>query len=216
METKSIVIADAFIEKDRTDLIMRIAGQLFKAGAFMADCKNAEQVFAKILAGTEMGMKPMEAMNSLYIVNGKITMWGAALSKRLRENGWKISYADEPEKTTVTISKEGEEYTESATVADVKAVNSKAITFAKKDKLRWHALGRLVRFHVPEIMGGTVDYVQEEVADIPQTKVVIKKSFEAETLARTETAETPVEEASEEQIAEVQKSFADVPAELDI
>lgn len=146
---------------------LAIANHLFKAGCFSKDVQNAAQAFVKIQAGAEMGMEPMESMNSLYIVNGHVSIWGMALSRRLRSNGWRIEYNDpDLSKCEVKIKKGDEEYSYFVTSEDMKKMNSKAYGFAPKEKMRWHCLGRLVRFYVPEILGGSTVYLAEEAEDI--------------------------------------------------
>lgn len=141
---------------------LTLANEFFKAGCFGGDVKNAHQAFVKIQAGKEMGMPPMEAMNSLYIINGSISIYGVATAKRLREHGWIISYKNEDAKGVTAVITKGREVHEfEATAVDVARLSSKALGFAPKDKLRWHALGRLVRFNVPEVLG-PVRYLKEE------------------------------------------------------
>ena len=149
-----------------------LAGQLFKANCFGSDVKNPEQAFVKIMAGAEMGMGAMESMNSLYIVNGKITIWGSALSRRVKEAGWEISYEEDGVKSCKVSVKRGvKDYSYTATKEDVEALNSQAYKKAPKDKLKWHALSRLVRFYIPEVLGGSVSYSTEEYEDVKVKKI---------------------------------------------
>ena len=161
-----------YFNADQLEQALRVATQFYKAGCFGKDVQSPEQAFVKIQAGAEMGLAPMESMNSLYIVNGKITMWGMALSKRLREYGWSIEYLESSNsiaKVKITKGKESYEYT--ATPDEMK--NSNAYKFAPKDKLKWHALSRLVRFNVPEILG-PISYTAEEAEDVIDAEVVVK------------------------------------------
>jgi hypothetical protein len=114
-----------------------------------------------------MGMPPMEAVNSLYIVNGKITIYGMAMTKRLRENGWQISYDEKESEVTATIKKDDEEYSYTATKQEVASLSKLAYKNSPKDKMKWHCIGRLIRFYVPEVTGGTVSYLKEEIEDMP-------------------------------------------------
>ena len=179
MEEKSLekVSADAFLQSERLNQMMKVAQQFHKAGCFGGDVKNAEQAFVKIQAGIEMGMPPMEAMNSLYIVNGKITIWGSAMTKKIREAGWSLGFEDEvdqagnPVACTVTIKKGDEDYSEKSTKQQLVALKSRAFQFAPKEKLRWHAIAQLIKFQVPEVLGGVVMYMKEELEDLPRERV---------------------------------------------
>jgi hypothetical protein len=161
----------AHFQTDNVQLMLDMANQFFKAGCFGADVKNPQQAFVKIQAGKEMGMPPMEAMNSLYIVNGKITIWGSAMVKRLRESGWKIEYKEDEGSCTAIITKDGEKYEYTATKDEILKLNSRAFKFAPKEKLRYHAVSRLIRFNVPEILGCNM-YAKEEAEDIRVTAEV--------------------------------------------
>ena len=179
-----------YFNADQLEQALRVATQFHKAGCFGKDVQSPEQAFVKIQAGAEMGLPPMEAMNSLYIVNGKVTMWGVALSKRLREWGWKIEYLESTDLVAkVKISKGDESFEYTATPSELK--NSQAMKFAPKDKLKWHALSRLVRFNVPEILG-PISYLKEEAEDIIEADVVVTSSGPtlSELIEKAESCET--------------------------
>lgn len=160
-------------EATRLNQMYNLAKQFHSAGCFGSDVKNPEQALVKIQAGFEIGLAPVEAMNSLYIVKGKITMWGAALAKRLRQFGWHIDYQEENQnQVTAVITQGTESHKYTATVEEVRKLNSEALKFATKDKLRWHALGRLVRFSVPEVLGASANYLKEEVDDFAERSFV--------------------------------------------
>ena len=143
--------------------MIAIADKLHAGGSFVSSFKNAAQVFTAIQAGYEMGIPPIESMGSFYMVNGKLSLYGSALSKRLRKHGWKIATKEhDTNKCTVEISKGEEKFEYTATAEDVKKLGVQAFNKAPKDKLFWHALSRLIRYYVPEVMG-SVSYTVEEM-----------------------------------------------------
>lgn len=159
-------IMDTYLSIERNKAMLAMAHHFVEAGCFGADVKNAAQAYVKIQAGLEMGMAPMEAMNSLYMVNGKLTIWGSAIPKRLREHGWTIEYVEsDMTKATVRIKKGDQIYEESCTVEELTKLKSRAVQFAPKEKLRYHALSRLIRFYVPEVLNSGTIYIQEELVD---------------------------------------------------
>ena len=167
---------DIHFQRERISQMMTIADTLHKANCFGGDVQNVYQAFVKIQTGAEMNMPPMEAMNSLYIIKGKVTLWGAAVSKRIRQHGWVISYSEESStqvKVTVTKGAESHEYT--ATAQQLKDLGSKAAGFALADKLRWHALARLLRFSIPEVMGNAISYIAEEMEGLPDRTPSVAK-----------------------------------------
>jgi hypothetical protein len=62
--------------------IKGMADTLIESRALPQYVQNKEQAIVVMQAGFEMGMKPLESLNSLYLVNGQITIWGKALVKR--------------------------------------------------------------------------------------------------------------------------------------
>ena len=49
-------------------------GEVFAESGMFTDVKTAAQAVVKIIAGKELGLSPIESMNSLYMVNGKIAI----------------------------------------------------------------------------------------------------------------------------------------------
>lgn len=168
VQQQQVNVLDSQFDPKRLNQMVAFANEFFKAGCFGRDVQNAHQALVKLQAGYEMGLPPIEAMNSLYIVNGKITLWGTAQTKKLREHGWKITYNESKEdQVTVTIKKNDEEYSYTATGEQLRKMKGQAFGFAPKDKLRWHAISRLIRFYVPEVMSAGMYYSKEEMEDAP-------------------------------------------------
>ncbi len=67
-------------------------GEVFAASGIFKDIKTAAQAVVKILAGKELGLSPIEAMNSLYIVNDKIAVLTNTIASRIKKSG-KYDYA---------------------------------------------------------------------------------------------------------------------------
>lgn len=160
-------------DKDRMTTMLTMANQFAKSGALPRALDNAEKVFVVLQTGFEMGLTPMESMNSLYIVNGSIKPYGTFWGKKLKENGWKIKYNDKedeqgnPIECHVVITKGGETHEFTAKKSQLK--KSTAMGFAPMEKLRFHALSRIVQFEVPEIMPAGLSFTEE---DEPQTITV--------------------------------------------
>jgi hypothetical protein len=83
-------------------------------------------------------------------------------------HGWRINVGKHDEaQCEITIRKGDEEYSYTATSGEVTKLGSQAFKKAPKDKLYWHALSRIVRFYVPEVLG-SVSYTHEEIEGNPQ------------------------------------------------
>jgi len=155
-----------YFQKDRLTNMLTLANEFFKSGCFGSDVKNTHQALVKIQTGLEMGMAPMESMNSLYIVNGRVNIYGSAMTKKLRKAGWTISdeYDDDanPKLCTVTVSKGDESYSYPSTLLELEKLNSQAAKKAPKDKLFWHGVVRIIRKYIPEVLDQGVVYLAEE------------------------------------------------------
>ena len=149
-------------DNDMFKTMLAMSERLVKGGAFSKSIANAEQAFTIIQAGYEMGISPVEALNGFYIVNGSIRPYGTTLTKRLRKHGWKVTIGKHDEKVCeVTITKHDETYSYEATYAEVEKLRSQALQKSPKDKLYYHAISRIVRYYVPDVLS-SVDAVYEE------------------------------------------------------
>ena len=155
----------------------QLATDLILGGATSADAKTPEQLVVKLQAGFELGMTPVESLNSLYIVSGRVTIWGAALIKRLRIAGWSVNYKDEtPEKCTIVVSK-GDDFIEDTFY--FKDAQDSGYTSGqsglkvgwklgqnRKLKMRYGAASQLVKTYLPEVLG-TIAGIAEVDEDAP-------------------------------------------------
>lgn len=56
----------------------RMAGMINKSGLAPRDMQEPEKIVAAIFAGMEVGLPPMQAVQSIAVVNGRPTIWGDA------------------------------------------------------------------------------------------------------------------------------------------
>lgn len=61
------------------DDFYRFANYVVKSGLAPASYKQPEQVVVGIQYGAELGMSPMQSLQSIAVINGKATLWGDAL-----------------------------------------------------------------------------------------------------------------------------------------
>ena len=163
----------------------QLAVDLINGGATSADAKTPEQLVVKLQAGYELGMTPVESLNSLYIVSGRVTIWGSALIKRLRLAGWNVSYQDEtPEQCKITVRK-GDEFIEDTFL--FKDAQDSGYTSGqsglkigwklgqnRKLKMRYGAASQLIKTYLPEVLG-TIAGVKEVDEDAPQPETIESK-----------------------------------------
>lgn len=158
---------------------------------------NQLQVLFGIQAGYEMGMQPIEALQSITFVNGNMSVWGKAVVRLLRKHGWNVSYSEggseNEQYCEATITKGDESFTDKVTFQEAidsgytrdKSNNLKPgwkPGLNRKLKLRYDTLDLLIKTYVPEVYGpaaGTaevlqdVDFIEGETA-APSMKDKIK------------------------------------------
>lgn len=142
------------------DFHLSMANRFVKAGAFK--CKNAEEAYVKIKAGAEMGLKPVESMQALYIVNGAIKYWGDKMVAKITREGYKVEYLEETEKgVKVRVYHPSEEInfdvTEEVKITDQGVAGGNAVKFSSKNKMRFHGIRMIASFHLPHLFSSVED-----------------------------------------------------------
>lgn len=174
-----------------------VAKDFFESGALPKHLANPTQAFVTIVTGAEMGLKPMESIQGLYIINGMINLWGKAVPRQLKKHGYWFKYSDESQEScTVTAWKgknpagpeEGDEqYTETFKFKDAQDSGYTTDSYGKlkvgwkqgqnrKLKMRYNVLSALIKTYIPDVLGQAadiqevaIDYIEGEVADDPKT-----------------------------------------------
>lgn len=147
--------------------------------------ENAAQVQMALMAGKEMGMTTMEALNDLYFVGGKLQIYGKATPAALRRAGWRIKFDDAEDACTATITnpETGEEITDTFTMKDAELSGFVKDNYGnvkmgwkpganRKRKLRYAVLSQIIHTYVPEVLGAVAgigeysdDYLDAEKLD---------------------------------------------------
>jgi hypothetical protein len=152
--------------------IKLLANDLINAKALPAGLTNPQQVFVIMWTGREMGMKPFDAVNSLYIVNGAVRIYGKALAGQMRKHGFSVAYKDETvTSATAVVTKGDESFQETFTFEEAekskytkdKNGNLKFGWYEgvnRKLKLRYGALNMIIRTYIPEVLGLTAGIVE--------------------------------------------------------
>lgn len=172
--------ATSFLDPNLYTQLKGLARDFIASKAIPAVWTTPEQVLVGLQTGVEMGMKPMEAMNSLYPVNGAINVWGKATIRRLLEHGYKIKYSNETQETcTATVTRGKEKYIETFDFADAEASgyvyqNSKygggrelkvgwKPGMNRRKKLRYGVISLIISTYIPDVLGSAMGIV--EVSD---------------------------------------------------
>lgn len=157
------------------EVMKRMSEDMVKSGALPSK-DNAYTIMIKMQAGREMGLKPLESIKSLYIVNGVVSIWGSAVIRRLREHGWKIKYEEKQDSCTATVYKEEEEYTDTFTFEDARKSGWTGGSSLKPGwvdgvnrqlKLRYGVISKILKTYIPEVLGSASDLAEVAMDTMP-------------------------------------------------
>lgn len=193
------VVADTYLNAERWDQMTKIAQNLIASKAVPKDITNAPQALVKMQVGIEMGLKPMEAIMGLTIINGSVTPWGKTTTKLLRNHGWRIQYVTKMDRgggVEATVTKGDESYTD--TLYFDSAVKSGWTHYQngglkagwleganREMKLRYGVLSKIIKTYIPEVLGSAQD-----IAEVAEDYVI--EEIPAETTTKPKTEEVMV------------------------
>ena len=139
---------------------------------------NKFQAYVIVKAGRELGMKALESLGALYMVNGMIHLHSKALVSFIKKNGYSIEYKDEVYAQQVTVrvfNDDGFDESEQIKYSEWKKIfeNSKAYKISPKNKLRFHGLRQILNFHLAHLVSasGVSAWEAEDIIDIKHTVV---------------------------------------------
>lgn len=75
------------------------------ASSGLSPLKTDEQCAIAILHGLEIGMPPMQALQSIAVINSRPTIWGKAVPALLYRAGFKLQEEGDAEKATCTLTR---------------------------------------------------------------------------------------------------------------
>ncbi len=128
------------------------ADYFIQSGAFVKSIENAAQAYVILVAGREMGMKEMESIQSLSIVNGRLMLHSKALPGYFTGQGYRISFTNESRSGLTVTMKKGDWIEEYEVKRDEEILQkSTAMTFASKNKMRFHGIRQIVNFHLAHL-----------------------------------------------------------------
>lgn len=148
-------------------LLTTLSEKLHKSKALPAQLDNPEKVFMVLLTGRDLGLSPTQSLNGLYIVNGKVSIYGETAALLMKRAGYVIQrWECDSKSATVTIRHKDtpdQKHTETYTMAEAqyaKIVRNVWLTHPKT-MLRWKALANARKLFAPECLGGYL--IKEEL-----------------------------------------------------
>lgn len=153
--------------------INQIATVLKQGGVLPKSIDTLPKLVVALQAGRELGLQPIEAMNSLYFVNGKVAMYGEAVPLQIMRAGHNIEWGEcNKETATVTITRgdNGNSMTQTFTMAEAQERGYTSNPIYKKypeNMLKWRVLGMVAKFICPDALKGIgiKEDMQAEVVD---------------------------------------------------
>lgn len=142
-----------------------------KSGAIPTYIRNPEQLIVILQTGKEMGMYPMESINNLYIIGGRVAMQSQAMLSRMIRAGVTLEWLEESE-NRAEVKLDGlagrKPYTSSFTREEANKAglikNGGAWVTYPKQMLRWRALAFGARIYCPEVLQGM--HTVEEMGNV--------------------------------------------------
>lgn len=129
-------------------------------------------VLVTVLYGRELGLSPMQAIQGIYVVNGRPSVAGKTLLAKVRQAGHRVEVSgdDKTGRCTITRADDPENpHTEEFTWAEAeraKLTGKDTWKYYPKKMLRWRAISNCVDFVCPEVALGfeVAELLQEEPA----------------------------------------------------
>ena len=116
--------------------LVKMGDDLVRTGFLPEHIRNGAQAAAIILTGRELGMEQMRSLRSLHIVKGKVVEDAASQLSRFKADGGhgKFLHLDETKAVLWLRHPNGDEHTETFTIADAKAANLSTDNWRKYPK----------------------------------------------------------------------------------
>ncbi len=161
---------------------------------------NAPAIAAAVMMGVEIGVHPMEALRSIYVVDGKPQLSAELMLKLAMRNGVTIQWLTSDEKTAhAKFTRPGHPpHEERFTWADAEraGVASKDVwkRYAKS-MLRARCVSMALRAWAPDAIGVAGFYAEGEIGDAPETAApaMIEATVVATPKQASGKAPTPIE-----------------------
>lgn len=164
MASNALAVRDE--QKDFGEL-MKVGAMIAKSGYFQ-DAREEAQAVVKVLAGKELGIGPVTAMQGIYIVKGRVTL-GANLMASLIKSSGRYNYRilELTDKVCrIQFYEDGKPVGESSfTMDDAKKAGLGGANWTgyARNMLFARALSNGAKWYCPDAFSGTTPYTREEI-----------------------------------------------------
>lgn len=203
------------------DEAMRFADMLSKSALVPKDYQgNPANCVIAMQWGMEIGLQPLQAMQSIAVINGRPAIWGDAMIALVKGSGLLERIVEDVGDTsaTCTVKRRGEEeVSRSFSMEDAKraglAGKQGPWTQYPKRMLQMRARAWALRDIFPDVLRGV--FVAEEAQDMPREKDITAESEQipAPATTRTEAVKAKLLKSKPESLDHVLSEIAGAPDE---
>lgn len=180
IETNSAQLAGEIVRgdaprglKDGAALSPVELGKVLAASGYFPDAKSAAQCAVKVLAGQELGVKPIAAMTGIYIVKDKV-MVGATLLASIVQQHPDYSYRVREmsnENVQIEFFHKGEQIgVSNFSIEDARKAGTQNTDKFPRNMLFARAMSNGVKWFIPGVLGGLPVYTEGELGDEPDQR----------------------------------------------
>ena len=151
--------------------LARLIGRSRLSYSNIAGQASEDEIAVRILAGSELGLGPVESVAKLYVREGRVEASADVIESLARRGGYQVTVQTSAERgaeyATVTVEKDG---TGGSVTWDLERAETARLTMMSLFPLhpvavlRGHAVGEAVRTHASEVLGPIGYEVQEGAA----------------------------------------------------
>jgi len=149
-------------------MMTELSKQCIVSGAFPAALKNPAQALVVMQAGVELGMKPMQAIQSMFFIHGRLSMYSSALLALMKKNGLIVQWKSLAATGVIAMfSVKGQEPVEiSFGIEDAKRAKLSGDVYTKypQDMFVARCISRAAKLF-PELIGAPIE-VKEVMEDV--------------------------------------------------
>lgn len=230
VETRALApvstVINNFPTKEEWNTMELIAKTFIAGGAMPKGIDTAQKMMIVFQAARELNIPPVEALNSLYFVNGKVAMYGEVVPLQILRAGHKITWGTcDAREATVTITRgdTGESMSNTFTMSQAETRGYTKNPIYKtypENMLKWRVISMTAKFICPDALKG-IGIKEEMEAELIQDGSVFKgnEAKVAEVIAsvpektKTKKAKKTLDEAISEGQDVDPESLPVIPAE---
>tara|TARA_Y100000593_G_scaffold90676_2_gene177650 strand:- start:303 stop:1295 length:993 start_codon:yes stop_codon:yes gene_type:complete len=145
--------------------------RMASSSGYFSDAREAAQAMVKIAAGLEMGIAPIQAMTSIHVIKGRVTLSANLMAAQVRRAGYRYQVAWDDGVCSITFYDGEQALGESSfSMRDAKQAGLSGGGWSKypRNMLFARAMMNGVRWYLPELALGIYD--PEELAEPAQVQ----------------------------------------------